>query len=191
MKHFILYQLMMVGIVALCFSSCDLFTEEDKCQVETSESRIWSPDRDVPYAPSDSSVSFVFSRDGNLYNRSFQIENVCPFGALGVKINIKEKGSLFAPQPLGYRFLIIERFPDNNVYRIRKLANIYRQSINELKGEAIIELVGLPEEGPRTFFVGVAAVFIPGTFSNRLELEDWAKANVSQVEISANFVRYE
>jgi hypothetical protein len=191
MKHFILFQIMMAGVAALCFSSCDLFTDEDKCQVETTESRIWLPDRDIAYSPIDSSVSFVFSREGVLYKRSFQIDNVCPLGALGVKINIKEKGSLFAPQPLRYRMLIVERFPDNNFYQVRKLVNIYRQSSNELKGEGIVELAGLPEEGPRFFFVGVAAVFTPGTFNTLFELEDWAKENVSQVEFTASFVRYE
>jgi hypothetical protein len=173
------------------WSGCDLFGDEEHCQSEANDSKLWLPDRDVAFSPRDSSVTFCFNRSDNLYNRCYQINNVCPFGALGVQIKINEKGSLFAPQPLHYRILIVEQFANSKVYKIRKVFAAYRLSTSELKGEAVLELLDLPESGPRNFFVGVAAIFPQGTFPDLFQLEAWAKENIAQVEFKANYVRWE
>jgi hypothetical protein len=192
MRQILLYQILLLSAVSLLsLSGCDLFGDEDKCQYETTESKIWSPTRDVAYSPRDSSVTFCFNRSGVLYERSFQINNVCPFGAVAVKINIKEKGSFLPPQPLRYRALLVERFPDSDIYKIRKIFNIYRQNETDLKGETVLELLGLPEDGPNYYFVGVAAIFEQGSFPDLLGLEAWATEHISQVEFIASFVKYE
>jgi hypothetical protein len=195
-NQFRLYLLLLI-FSAFGFPGCELFVDEEHCQYETTESKIWTPDQYPAYAPGDTSVTFVFSRDVNLFQRSFKIENVCPLGALGVKVRIIEKGSILPPQPKNYRLLLVEVVSKNEgyvgysgFYKIRKITGFYRQSSNELKAETIKDLIGLPEDGPRTFFIGVAAVFEKGVFSDRLDIENWAKNNVAKVEFTTNFIKY-
>ena len=182
---------------AFGFPGCELFGDEEHCQYESNESKIWTPDQYPAFSQRDTSVTFVFSRDGNLFQRSFKIENVCPLGALGVKVRIIEKGSFLPPQPIRYRLFLCEVVSKNEgyvgysgYYKIRKVTGFYRQSANELKAETIKDLIGLPEDGPKTFFIGVAAIFEKGVFTDLLELENWAKNNVARVEFTANFVKY-
>ena len=181
----------LLGVAMFSLSGCDIFGDEDKCQYETTESRVWQSGRDVAFSPRDTSVTFCFNRSGVLSERSFQINNVCPLGVLAVKVDLKEKGSFLPPQPTHYRILLVEYFENNNLYKIRSISALYRQNETELKGQFVVDMFGIPEEGPRQFFVGVAAIFEPGQFTNLLDMETWAQEHVDRVTFTAGFVRYE
>ncbi len=194
MRKLQLLNFFMAASVILLLSDCELFGDEEHCQNQTVESKIWTPSSYPALAPRDTAVSFVFNRDANLKARSFQIKNVCPFGVIGFKVKIKERISLSAPRPNYYKALLVEYVGKGGYaggYKIRKIIYIYRISQNELQGEGTYEMGGLLEQGGRDFFVGCAAIFAKSVFSDLFALETWAKDNISSVEFSANFIKWE
>jgi hypothetical protein len=179
-----------LAYVFFLVGGCDLFGDDEYCQFEAKESKIWNSGTNVNYAPGDTCVSFVFNRGDNVSQRCFQLENVCPLGPLAVRITLTEKDSILPPQAKAYKALLVEVLPVSGFYRVHEIIPLYRQSGTTLRGQYVFLMAGLPENGPREFFVGVSAVFYEGEFSDRLKLEDWAQSHVSRVVFEADFVRW-
>lgn len=193
MKKLQLWPLLIFGAALFGVSGCDLFEDEEHCKYEVTESQIWVSGQDPAMAVRDTSVTFVFNRSINLSERSYRITNVCPLGALQVTVRLKEKGSIFGPKPTHYRVLLVEEVDTygRDFYKIRQVTGMYRQSETELSVQFTQDLLGLLDSGERTFFVGCAAIFEPGTFSSLAEMETWAQDNVSQVEFTSKFTRWQ
>lgn len=185
-------------LIVLTFNGCDLFGDEEHCQYEAQESKIWTPSnhfvRGEQYASKPYYVEFEFNLGNNFYQRNFQINNVCPLGAIATKIRLFEKESIIGPHPIMYHAYLCEsvQTAEGWNYIIKEVIDVYKRvSPTELQGEGIEELIGLPEQGSRTFFVTLSAVFSRGLFNSTDEIEAWAKENVTRIEFYADFTKYE
>jgi hypothetical protein len=193
MKKLQLWPLLIFGAALFGVSGCDLFEDEEHCQYDVTESKIWVSGQDPAFGVSDSSVTFVFNRSTIPEDRSYQIYNVCPLGAVVLNARLKEKGSIFGPKPLSYLIVLVEevRTSERRYYVARKMSALYRQSETELSAQITYELLGVLDSGERKFFVGCAAIFEPGTFGSLAEMEAWAQENVAQVEFTSKFTRWQ
>jgi hypothetical protein len=179
--------------LSISLTGCDLFGDEEHCQYETNESKIWNPANNPAVAeniPGNYYIYFAFERSLNL-NSLFRIENSCPIGVIDLKVNIVEK--LFIKKPLIYWLAI---YNIKNV-KGKKIKNIYANKAfigktdTELYANYVLALDGLLEEGPREYGVICYATFLDKDFSGLLEAEEWAKNSIVKVEYKANFTRWD
>jgi hypothetical protein len=182
----------------ITFKGCDLFGDEEHCQYETTESKIWTPANHflnpTQYEPEPYYVYFEFNLGSNFYQRSFQINNVCPLGAIAFKVKVFEKESIIGPRPIRYSATLCESVQTGEGwnYNMKKTIDVYKRVSNtELQGEGAKELLGLPEQGSRNFFITFDAFFEKGLFKSPEEIEAWAKQNITRIEFYSDFTRYE
>jgi hypothetical protein len=197
MKNFA-YFILFIFAFSISFSSCDLFGDDEHCQYEANESKIWTPSNHFVYVQDYSSnpyyIMFEFNLGSNFYKRSFQLNNVCPFGAIAVKVRLFEKESIIGPRPIMYIADICEsvQTAEGWNYKMKKEIHVYnRVSNTELRGEGATELLGLPESGGRNFFVTLTAKFEKGLFNSPAEMEAWAKENITRIEFYSDFYKYD
>lgn len=83
-------------MMLLTFKGCDLFEDEEHCQYETNESRIWDHEKhftenfigeDADWA----TYYLIFNHSSKPEDANFTIDNVCPLGALAINIKIIQK----------------------------------------------------------------------------------------------------
>lgn len=200
-KQFLFFTWLVLSLVT--FKGCDLFGDEEHCQYESNESRIWLPDQHFSdnaiyiHKPSgsDFALYFLCFNHLNTFEKFFVIENVCPLGALAVNIKITQKDNIGLEHFYAgtiYEVLSIKGKNHNQklkTFFFRISGNEYISYDDKTKNNLVIELADLPETGPRKFFVMCRAhVYNISKYGGNPD--NWAKDNILKVEYNATFVKY-
>jgi hypothetical protein len=189
-----LFWVLLALLLILIQDSCELFGDSEHCQYEATDSKLWLPDRDpalgfVKNFEDYPFLEFGFARVDYLSGRSLKIENVCPFGAFKVVINLREKKPLY-------------RIPwyDCNIFSVQNKIPILIKRIDltgDVKdfsawvGETTLPLIGITEGGPKTIYISVVAHFKKGDFLDDLGMESWAKTCIEKVTFTISYVKWE
>jgi hypothetical protein len=179
---------------AFGFPGCELFEDEEHCQYETNESKIWNPANNPAVAVKDEEnryhIYFCFERSFNT-NSFFKLENVCPFGFIDLKVNIVEKPDISYPLDYLLEIYKIENIKGKKI-KNRLFSKIFaRKTDTELYvNHTIVIADGLPKDGPVEYALICEAEFTSFFFDNILQAEEWAKNSFVKVEYKTNFVRW-
>jgi hypothetical protein len=164
--------------VFVLFSRCELLDDEH-CQYETTESKIWTPDQNTSkyYVQYDENLSythkiqFTFNHSSNSFESNFQVTNACPYGALRIKIKITEK-DFGVDEVHSYYGNIFEvrNVKGKTIYKKVETFQFLRISEKEFRSaeffsgnDVSYELNGLLDQGPGTFFISCSAHVFPLT----------------------------
>lgn len=195
-------------ILLITFQGCDLFGDEEHCQYETVESKIWLQGQHPAFYKfridenffGHQEIFFEFNHSSNPFESNFHISNSCPYGAIGINIKIKEKG-LGAENVHSYYGHIYElkNIGGKKIYNhvqgisFRKISENEYISYDWLTNDKIkIELNGFLENGPKNFYITLyAVIFGPNPISYHPEYETWANENIEKIEFTSNFVKWD
>lgn len=192
--------------VFVLFSGCELLDDEH-CQYETTESKIWTPEQNASYyyVQYDENLSythkiqFTFNHSSNSFESNFQVTNACPYGALGIKIKITEKdfgieevhsyyGNIFEVQTVKGKTI----FKKISAFKFERISEKEFKSVDFLTDKDVIcELTGFLDNGPKKFFISCYAVVFPFTPFYDSKYEPWAKDNVKKIEYQVNYIKWD
>lgn len=200
------FLLLLLSIFSLGIIGCELIDDEH-CQYETNESRIWYPDQHPSYyfveydenLHYDHKILFEFNYSSDAFQSNFNIDNSCPYGALALNIKITEKdlgidevhsyyGDIFEVQTVKEKkvYKKIDNFKFN---RISEKELISADILNDKN--VVIELVGLLDNGPKKFFITCYALVFPLSPYKVEKYENWAKENIKKVEFKVNYIKWD
>lgn len=198
--------ILLFSLFAIGFTGCELL-DEDHCQYETTESRIWYPDKHPSYyyvkydenLHYSHKILFEFNHSSDPFESNFQINNSCPYGALGVNIKITEKDLGIDEVHAYYGYIFeVQIVKGKKVYKEVESFKFNRISENELISSdffkdknVVLELTGLLDNGPKKFFITCNAVVYPLTFNKVEKYETWAKENIKKVEFKVNYIKWD
>jgi hypothetical protein len=198
----IIYLLVFLLSVSISFTSCNILGDDEHCQYETLESKIWTPGTNPalgyfslsspPYRPFN--VAFIFSRV-NHYSSFFKIDNACPYNAIALDIKVKTKPGSIDPSYL-FKVVVlkIETVKGKKISKSLSTNIMYKKTDSEFFLNKVIELGGILDNGPAEFAVvcgltGFESMLNP-LFKDVIELENWAEQNILSVEYKTNFIKW-
>lgn len=195
-------------VLLVTFKGCDLFGDEEHCQYETVESKIWYPDQHPAFYKyridenlfSHHEIFFEFNHSSNPFESNFHISNSCPYGVIGINIKIKEKGlgAEYVHSYYGYIYEV-KNIGGKKIYD--HVETIFFKEIPEneyisynafTKDKIKIELNGFLENGPKNFYVTLKTVIYgENPYQNHPEYESLAKGNIEKIEFKSDYIKWE
>ena len=193
MKILKLINLLLIAAVVPLFSDCDLFGDDDHCINTTTDSKIWNANQYYIHADglTEGFISFYESSDPE--KRSFQLTDVCPYGAVVMKIKLTEVSPITGFKPIVYKAILFEK--GFNKYKQyvpipRKTFYLSSFSPTELRGEATCELVGLADKAGKKMYLALCGVYKDGDFSSKGLVENYTKSIIKSVEFTAIYPKW-
>lgn len=199
MKKLLCFSAFIIALTIILYS-CELL-DEDHCQYETVESKIWNQQNGVVFAQIFNYdtykyyvAMFGFERV-NSFNSFYKIENLCPYNALSLDVNLKTIPAV--AQGVGFKLSIQQMRTIKGKKVPVEISTEYmnKKTDTEYFSKKLVQLKGLLDNGPTEILVVPALICYQNTetpnFSNAIELEDWAKQIVKNIEYKANFIKYQ
>lgn len=190
----------------MTFKGCGLFGDDEHCVNESIASEtLFIDDQKHNYTVKTEEdwiggfpiIGYIYNI--NLYSEQklFQIPNVCPFGFVGLKINISEKNETSPVLQSYYAVLYENNLRTEIPYIYKDKISFHKKSEKEFEimssendGIYLLELYDTVKEGPKDFVVGLYMSFRSYKKYSQEEIDVLLKDIIYKVEFIAEYTKY-